>query len=182
LANLRPPWKSGQSGNASGKRNPISSRYLIRAETVLPKELLEKINGAFPVPLLKKGAKWADAVALRLFVEAVIHGDTGAAREVREAIEGRASQRIEFQADAQTQSMGADSRPYILAVREALGFYTHDGAHPAAQPHMLTSGNGRLYDELVQIVRSSPDENIATLAATLAAALQKKGETRVQPA
>jgi len=39
---------------------------------------------------------WAEASALRQHLNAVVNGDTQAATEVREAVEGRATQRIEL--------------------------------------------------------------------------------------
>ena len=88
--NLRPPWPKGVSGNPAGgpKRRPFSDRYAIMAEQPLPDDLRRKLH-------LDKGATWGDAVSYRLFV-AAFKGQPTAARELREAVEGRAAQRIEL--------------------------------------------------------------------------------------
>jgi hypothetical protein len=77
----------GRSGNPSGrpKRRPISDRYADLAETPLPDDVRQALR-------LKKGAKYGDALALE---RSAIKGKVEAAREIREAIEGRATQRIE---------------------------------------------------------------------------------------
>ena len=81
------PWKPGESGNLSGrpKKRPISDRYAERAETVLPEE--ERVKRGLP-----RGATYGDALAFDQF-KAALNGRTEAAREIREAIEGKAAQR-----------------------------------------------------------------------------------------
>jgi hypothetical protein len=89
--NLRPPWKKGDpSPNPGGRprRRPISDRYAAIAE--LPLE--ENIRLAMKLP---EGATYGDAVALSQ-MRAAIKGKTDAAREVREAMEGKATQRVEL--------------------------------------------------------------------------------------
>jgi len=80
----------GRSGNPSGrpKRRPISDRNADLAETPLPDDVRQALR-------LKKGATQGDAIALAMARQA-IKGKTQAAREIREAIEGRATQRIEL--------------------------------------------------------------------------------------
>ncbi len=87
IENLK-PWKPGESGNLSGrpKMRPISDRYAERAETALPEE--ERIKRGLP-----RGATYGDALAFDQF-NAALNGRTEAAREIREAIEGKAAQRI----------------------------------------------------------------------------------------
>ena len=89
IENLR-PWKPGESGNLSGrpKKRPISDRYAERAETALPEE--ERLKRGLP-----SGATYGDALALDQF-NAALNGKTEAAREIREAIEGKAGQRMEI--------------------------------------------------------------------------------------
>jgi uncharacterized protein DUF5681 len=89
IENLK-PWKPGESGNLLGrpKRRPISDRYEDRAETPLPEK--ERIKRR-----LARGATYADALALGQF-NAALNGRTDAAREIREAIEGKAQQRLEL--------------------------------------------------------------------------------------
>ncbi len=86
IENLR-PWKPGQSGNLSGrpKKRPISDRYAERAEAALPEE--ERLKRGLP-----RGATYGDALAFDQF-NAALNGRTEAAREIREAIEGKAAQR-----------------------------------------------------------------------------------------
>lgn len=86
LANLR-KWAPGQSGNPSGRprKRPISDRYAEIVETVLPDDLRNAVG-------LPKGATYGDAIALSQARQA-IKGKPEAAREPREAIEGRTSQR-----------------------------------------------------------------------------------------
>jgi hypothetical protein len=89
--NLKPPWKKGDpSPNPGGRprRRPISDRYAAIAE--LPLE--ENIRLAMKLP---EGATYGDAVALSQ-MRAAIKGKTDAAREVREAMEGKATQRVEL--------------------------------------------------------------------------------------
>jgi hypothetical protein len=85
------PFKPGQSGNPSGrpKRRPISDAYEAVADLPLPEDLRAKLK-------LPKGAKYRDAVALRQFQMAIIKGNSPAAKEIREAIEGKATQRVEL--------------------------------------------------------------------------------------
>ncbi len=88
IENLK-PWKPGESGNLSGwpKKRPISDRYAERAESPLPDK--ERIKRGLP-----KGATYGDALALDQF-NAALKGRTDAAREIREAIEGKAPQRVD---------------------------------------------------------------------------------------
>jgi hypothetical protein len=83
-----PAWKSGQSGNPSGRprMQPISDRYAHIAEEKLPENIRKKLK-------LGQGATYGDAIALRTF-QAALEGDIAATREVREAIEGKAAIRV----------------------------------------------------------------------------------------
>jgi hypothetical protein len=82
-------FKPGQSGNAGGrpKKRPITERYQLIAESPLPESERRKMH-------LWKGATWGDAAAIGTFL-AAIEGQHSAAKEIREAIEGKAPQRIE---------------------------------------------------------------------------------------
>jgi|ERR1700730_3897093 hypothetical protein len=82
-------WKKGcPSPNPGGRprRNPVSDRY---AE-MIERALLERERKNWG---LDEGATWGDALAMEQ-VAAAARGKTEAAREVREAIEGKATQRI----------------------------------------------------------------------------------------
>jgi hypothetical protein len=61
---------------------PISERYLIFAESPLP----ERERTLLDLPV---GATWADGLVARQY-RAAIQGEPGAAKEIREAIEGKA--------------------------------------------------------------------------------------------
>jgi hypothetical protein len=90
LANLV-TWQPGQTGNPGGrpKKKPITDRYLRIVETELPDEIRLVIG-------LPRGATFGDAIALAQAWQA-IKGETNAAREMREAIEGRSVTPAEFE-------------------------------------------------------------------------------------
>jgi|ERR1700730_15303383 hypothetical protein len=82
-------WKKGcPSPNPGGRprRNPISDRYAEAIERILPERERKRWG-------LREGATWGDALAMEQ-VAAAVRGKTEAARDVREAIEGKATQRI----------------------------------------------------------------------------------------
>jgi hypothetical protein len=87
IQNLRPPWKPGESGNPSGrpKKRPISNLYAEFAERPVPEKLRRKLG-------LGVGATFAEAQTVSLFT-AASNGNVQAAREIREGIEGKASER-----------------------------------------------------------------------------------------
>lgn len=86
LANLK-KWVPGQSGNPSGRprKRPISDRYAEMVETMLPNDVRTALR-------LPEGATYGDAIALAQARQA-IKGKPEAAREIREAIEGKSTQR-----------------------------------------------------------------------------------------
>jgi hypothetical protein len=91
--NLRQPWRKGEpSPNPSGrpKRLPISHSYALLADEPIPesdrKVLTQKGLS------LEAGATYAGALARQNWIKAIA-GDTRAAKEVREAIEGKAGLR-----------------------------------------------------------------------------------------
>jgi hypothetical protein len=92
---LRPLWKKGDpSPNPSGrpKRLPISDTLAEMAVQPVPtsiRKLLER-RGVTLAP----NATYADALARSEYLEA-FNGNCAAAKEIREAIEGKAGQRIE---------------------------------------------------------------------------------------
>lgn len=89
IENLK-PWKPGQSGNPGGrpKRRPISDAYEKVAGLKLPEDLRVKLG-------LPKGSLYRDAIAIQQ-IRAAIKGNSPAAKEIREAIEGKATQRVEL--------------------------------------------------------------------------------------
>src|ERR1700683_1025558 len=87
---LRPyQWQKRQpSPNPRGrpKKAPISEAYARHVQDPLPDDLCSKLR-------LPKGATWADAMALGQLRSAV-KGNTVAAKEIADRIEGRVRQRI----------------------------------------------------------------------------------------
>jgi hypothetical protein len=83
------PWKPGQSSNPSGRprMQPISDRYAHIAEEKLPENIRKNLK-------LGPGATYGDAIAMRTF-QAALEGDIAATREVREAIEGKTTIRMD---------------------------------------------------------------------------------------
>jgi len=82
-------FKPGVSGNPGGrpKKRPISERYEELAELELPEK--ERIKHGLP-----EGATYEDALAMVRF-KAALDGKPDAAREIREAIEGKTGPRQE---------------------------------------------------------------------------------------
>ena len=82
-------FKPGVSGNPGGrpKKRPISDRYAEIAE----REMSEEDRVKYGLP---EGATYGDALAIVTF-RAALAGKIEAAREVREAIEGKTPQRQE---------------------------------------------------------------------------------------
>lgn len=91
LAAIAPhAFKPGQSGNPGGrpKRRPISDEYLKICDTIFetdPKKLK-----------IPEGSTFAYAAAFAQFIQAIGKRDTRAMTEIRESIEGKATQRIEL--------------------------------------------------------------------------------------
>ena len=81
--NCRPDENTNASG--SSKDLPISGLYSDLARRVLPEELRTELH-------MSHGATYGDALAKALF-DAAIKGNVLASREIRESVEGKASQR-----------------------------------------------------------------------------------------
>jgi hypothetical protein len=94
------PKKGDPSPNPSGrpKRRPITDAYIAMSKKRIPKRIREQLG-------LPDKAIWADAVAYGQFIHAA-KGHASNASEIREAIEGKATQRIEL-----SGSSDADARP-----------------------------------------------------------------------
>jgi hypothetical protein len=116
-------WPKGVSGNAGGrpKKRPISERYAIVADTPLPERIRRRMG-------LSPGATYAHAGALGIFL-AAIKGRPGAAREIREAIEGKATQRADF--------VGEGTGPIRVSLAETMErireFYGLSSVHAKAE-------------------------------------------------
>ena len=94
-------YPKGTSGNLKGKPKgctnkvrPMSDRAALFIERLYPKKLKEEIEQHIGEKL-PKDFSYGDAAIMGLGLLAA-KGDTGAARELREAIEGKARQRIEL--------------------------------------------------------------------------------------
>jgi hypothetical protein len=107
LANLRPA-KSGEVRNPLGinRGRTYSDRYEEVAISPLPEKIRLKINQQLGQNLLPKGTTWAQANALRRHIGAVVEGNTADAKEIREAVEGKAIARMEV-----TGAEGKDLMP-----------------------------------------------------------------------
>jgi hypothetical protein len=90
LANLRAPWKRGASENPVriNQKRPITDEYYARGNEPVPEPLCKKLK-------LRIGTTWAQAQAAVQFYESVVKGSTSAAKETREAIEGKSPQRLD---------------------------------------------------------------------------------------
>jgi len=88
---LKPPWKPGESGNPSGrpKRRPITDSYIEMARQKMPLEMCKQLG-------MKPGSTYAQAVARAQFIKAM-KGEVRNASEIREAIEGNATQRVKHE-------------------------------------------------------------------------------------
>lgn len=83
LANLRPAWKPGESGNPQGrpKKKPITQRYEFLLEQLAPAEV-RKAYG------LKEGATYGDVIAINM-VNQAIQGEVPATKEITDRVEGK---------------------------------------------------------------------------------------------
>lgn len=99
VENLRPyQWKKGQpSPNPGGrpKKAPISDAYAHHVGEPLPDDIRSKLR-------LPKGATWADAMALGQLRSAV-KGNTVAAKEIADRVEGRVTLPMEVEVPEDTQ-------------------------------------------------------------------------------
>jgi hypothetical protein len=97
LANLRPPVAPGEVRNPQGiNGHSYSLEYRKLSREPIPEAVRLMLNKKFGTDLIQEGDTWARANAISQHFEAVCHGLTSAAQELREATEGRARQRIEL--------------------------------------------------------------------------------------
>jgi hypothetical protein len=109
-------FKPGQSGNPGGrpKKRPITERYALVADLPLPDAIRRQLK-------LEPGATWGDAAALGTFRSAV-KGNWGASREIREALEGKSTQRVELTGESGGPvATKLDLGSTIAAIREFYG-------------------------------------------------------------
>src|SRR6185437_2454071 len=100
-------WKPGQSGNPGGrpKRRLITDLYEQQLDRRRPESVRLKLG-------LKQNATYGHALAYRQ-VQMAILGETAAAREITDRVEGRAV--------ARTEHAGADADPILRVVVETVG-------------------------------------------------------------
>jgi Family of unknown function (DUF5681) len=121
-------FSPGQSGNPGGrpKKRPISERYLTVAELPVDEKLRKKLG-------LPIGATYADAGVVAQY-NAMIRGNPSAAREIREAIEGKATHRLELTGESGGPvATKLDLKSTLAAIREFYGIapVEDSGEHPA---------------------------------------------------
>jgi len=95
LANLKliQPGEVRNPLGINGRRYSVEYHKL--SQEPIPEIVRLVLNKKFGAELIAKGDTWARANALSMHYEAVCRGMTAAAQEIREAVEGRATQRIE---------------------------------------------------------------------------------------
>ncbi len=102
-------FKPGQSGNPLGrpKRKPLTDRYREQLEVLAPRELSAELG----LPL---EATMADVIARRMAIRAMSgRSAVEAAREMREAVEGRApSTIVDFSQKAVVVNVNYGRRPH----------------------------------------------------------------------
>jgi hypothetical protein len=110
LANLK-PIKKGEVRNPQGinRKRPITDRYYERSESPLPESIRKRVNKSIGEEILQPGATWAEANALRRFLSAIDPDGQPSSKEIREAIEGKAPQRLEIS--------GPERKEITIAIR-----------------------------------------------------------------
>lgn len=66
------------------------------SQQLLPDKMKKAIEAEIEKDFIPKGCTWAEANSIRMHLESVLEGNVGAAAEVREAVEGRSTMRVEF--------------------------------------------------------------------------------------
>jgi len=92
LAAIKPhSFRPGQSGNPGGrnKKRPITDEYFALADVEVPKEVCKALKIKY-VP----GRTFSQANALTRFMDALRKDGHLASKEIREAMEGKAPQRL----------------------------------------------------------------------------------------
>jgi hypothetical protein len=156
LRNLRQPWRPGESGNPEGKniRRPFTDRYHMMSQAAAPPELIRKVNAQFKTPILAEGSSWAALTTARLYLQIVMKGDVNALREIVDRVEGKAPNRLDL--------MGMERQEITIRVVED---------SPVARQGRASEV---LFESLVNLVKTSPDEKIMAAAGKLALLLKGK--------
>lgn len=107
LANLRPPIQKGEIRNPLGisRKRPITERYWEVSERPMPDTAIRQGNRRCGFALFHPGMTWAEGMALRAVYEAVCRGLVRPMKEIREAIEGKAPQRLEIASGPQRKEV-----------------------------------------------------------------------------
>jgi hypothetical protein len=118
LANLKPA-QPGEVRNPLGiGRKTYSLEYHAVSQEPIPEAVRLALNKKFGADLIQEGDSWARANALSMHYESVCRGMTAAAQEIREAVEGRATQRIEM---AGADGAAAEHPTFSVVFTEELG-------------------------------------------------------------
>jgi len=106
-------WKPGESGNPGGrpKRRPITDLYEEQLHQRLPEAVRLKLG-------LKEGATYGHAVAFRQVQKAIL-GETQAAREITDRVEGKAVARIAGAEGGPVEINIADRIAQLRAAKDA---------------------------------------------------------------
>jgi hypothetical protein len=119
LANLR-PFKSGSdwSGNAGGRPRQLqlTARYRLFLEQPIPEWWRKKLKRSHHIEL-SETSTWGDAIAATRVAEALT--ETAAAKEIREAVEGRSSHRLEATEPEDTRTL-EEVREEVIAITKSL--------------------------------------------------------------
>lgn len=93
---LKPPWKPGDpSPNPGGrpKKKPITDEYHVLANVVIPEAIRKRLPAKVRPP---KGTTFSQATSLNMWILSWLKDGHRAAKELREAMEGKAPQRIDL--------------------------------------------------------------------------------------
>jgi|SRR5215472_11227533 len=103
-ANLKPA-RRGEVRNPNGinRRRPITDRYAELSDEPLPLNLIQRFNRRWKAKLLFPGDSYARGAVMGTMMDAIFGGDVAAQKEMREAIEGKAPQRLELAARPRTE-------------------------------------------------------------------------------
>ena len=119
-------FKAGEpSPNPSGrpKRRPVTDAYLEAMMRPLPDNIRRQLG-------LEKGANYLQAMALGT-LRSGVKGNHGAAREIREATEGKSTQRVELTGESGGPIVAAlDKETTLAAIREAYGLAANRPPRP----------------------------------------------------
>ena len=99
------PWPKGVSGNPGGrpKSKPVTEAYQARVSEELP-DPLRKVRVGRAWIELPKGSTFLDLISFGQCLEAA-KGNTAAAKEIADRVEGKARQSLDVQGDLNVASI-----------------------------------------------------------------------------